>query len=337
MCAAVAEELRTHSGIRATIPEAAIVEVNVPPSFVALELCEHAYLDSDDVGNVQAAWVSGDGDYFFLAFRFAHDAELPDVNVAASARMTDADTASWAALLTPLTAAVIRDFWVVEEREQVLGLPTSRRIVGLRGTGRRVVYLPRMRYVGGPEVITRVEGRMAYQQRAAYFRRDHFRKLAAGQSPSPMQLALERAHHRSPTEGYTWVRRTEIAGSETERVCRSRSLALALFDAVPGNRSRPLDTMSWFDFERRCETWVRDQGWTVVRKVGDNGIDVLALRTTPEGEPEEVIVQAKHWRALVGPDVVRELAGARQQRGAGIAILVVSSGFTRGPSKLPPP
>lgn len=158
----------------AVVPPGAIVEVNVPP-FVALSLSEHGSYVTTGLGGAQAAWADRDGRYILFDFDFVYEGNLPDVHYAAGRGTSTADQNSWADFLIPLTVAVIRDFWIVEERERTLGLPRLKRVTGMRSTEKRIIYLPRLRYVG--ERVTSAANEMSYERRMAHFRRDHYRKL----------------------------------------------------------------------------------------------------------------------------------------------------------------
>ena len=322
------EEMHAHAETRAIIPPDAIVEVNVPP-FVALSLHEHGSFVAGGLGGAQAAWLDQDGRYMLFEFDFIYEGTLPEVGFAASRGMSTENENSWADLLVPLTVAVMRDFWIVEERERVLGLPRLKRITGMRSKGKRVIYLPRLRYVGGREASAATA--MSYDQRMAHFRRDHYRKLPSGHRPSPVQIALAREHGREPPGGHTWVRGTEIGG-DAAKIFRSRSLTLALFDGIPDRHGKALSELSWFAFEKHCERMLAERGWKIIQKAvargGDQGIDILAMRQTGSDQWEEVVVQCKHWDKVVGPNVVRELEGARTLQKASGALLAASSAFT---------
>jgi restriction system protein len=118
-----------------------------------------------------------------------------------------------------------------------------------------------------------------------------------------------------------------VTGIEAERVYRSRSVAKLLFDAIP-SKGQALGGLSWFNFERYCGGWLRRQGFDeVARKSVDRGVDITAFKDR-SGKAEEWSVQCKHWANKVGPDVVRELEGARRLRNADRAMLITSSAFT---------
>jgi Restriction endonuclease len=231
-----------------------------------------------------------------------------------------------ARVLVAMAAAALREFWVVEDRDRVLGPPRITRTRRSRHLERRVVYLPRIRYIGGQNLVEKAERVAHMKARAAHWRSEHYRKLPVGQRPTVRQIALAEAFKRSPPDGCTWVRGASVAGVETERVYRSRSLAVVLFDIVP-SKAKALSGLSWFEFEQHCTRWLRSRGFDEVARTSiDNGVDITAFGR--ESRPLNWAIQCKHWTRKVGPDVVRELEGARVLRKADRAMLIVSSAFT---------
>nr|WP_255519892.1 restriction endonuclease [Cupriavidus sp. IK-TO18] len=103
--------------------------------------------------------------------------------------------------------------------------------------------------------------------------------------------------------------------------------------AAAPSGSRP----AWFDFEKDCLVALEKRGMKVIHQAanrdGDGGVDLYAVDA--DGSP--CVVQCKCWAAhrKVGPDVVRELAGAIQLTGNGSSttakgILITTSSFTPG-------
>jgi HJR/Mrr/RecB family endonuclease len=141
------------------------------------------------------------------------------------------------------------------------------------------------------------------------------------------EAAIAAAYGQSPPAGQTWVRGASVTGVETERVYRSRSVAKLLFDAIP-SKGQAVAGLTWFNFERYCGGWLRRNGFDEVsRKAVDRGVDITAFKDLG-AQAEEWAIQCKHWSGKVGPDVVRELEGARTLQGADHAMLMTSSAFT---------
>jgi hypothetical protein len=302
-----------------SIPQNAYVEINFPP-FVALVFGE---LSADFV-MVEALDADSRGLPIYL-FPSLQKWVAPTAGAGPDGRMASFDAMTMVAVA--MAASALRDFWVVEDRERVLGLPRLGRIAGSKSSERRVIYLPRIRYSGGRNLGVVLEGATNTKARAAHWRSAHYRKLPEGQQPSNKQHALAQAYGQSPPSGQTWVRGASVTGIEAERVYRSRSVAKLLFDAIP-SKGQALGGLSWFNFERYCGGWLRRQGFDeVARKSVDRGVDITAFKDR-SGKAEEWSVQCKHWANKVGPDVVRELEGARRLRNADRAMLITSSAFT---------
>jgi len=74
--------------------------------------------------------------------------------------------------------------------------------------------------------------------------------------------------------------------------------------------------MSWAGFEEHCRSKLSSLDWDTTKvRVKDGGIDIEAYRTVVKGETEKVIrlfVQCKHQKKNIGPDVIREILGAKE-------------------------
>jgi hypothetical protein len=90
----------------------------------------------------------------------------------------------------------------------------------------------------------------------------------------------------------------------------------------------PLSIWAWWSRQLSTPFWLRRHGFDEVsRKAVDRGVDITAFKDR-SAEAEEWAIQCKHWAGKVGPDVVRELEGARRLQGADRAMLMTSSAFT---------
>jgi Restriction endonuclease len=298
-----------------SIPTRAFVEINVPP-FVCLVLDEV----SPEFVMVEAL-DSHERALPIYLFPSVRRWTIP--NTGCGPRNDVASFCEIANVIAAVAAAALRDFWVVEDRERVLGPPRLGRIAGSMNNSKRVIYLPRIRYVGASNLSERAESATNISARAAHWRTDHYRKLPEGQTPTKKQMAVANAFGRSPEPGTTWVRGATVAGLDAERVYRSRSISRLIFDMLP-SKGQALTDLSWFDFEGFCARWLRDHGFEEVgRTAFDNGVDITAFKGSIQW-----VVQCKHWKAKVGPDIVRELEGARKLRAGDRAMLVTSSAFT---------
>jgi len=218
-------------------------------------------------------------------------------------------------------AALVRDFWVVEQRESVFGEgKRTKKCARLRAdSGKRVVvYLPRVKYTrtlprGGGKVLN-------YHTRRGHWVRQHVRKV---DNPSEERLAVARRLGFFVPEGFTFVDRHRRGDKSSEVVYRSVS-ALRCLDIVescePGGKD------SWFEFERQTARWLKSHGYEIDQvaadRRGDRGIDVQARKG-----PEWLLVQCKFWssRRPIGPAIIRDLLGALSTFPEGASGLIVTS------------
>jgi hypothetical protein len=266
-----ASALRAH-----TIPSTAYVEINCPP-FVCLVLEEMSRL----FVMAEALDVNGKALPIYL-FPPARKWRIPNTGLGPAGTIASFDQV--AEVLATIACCALRDFWVVEERERVLGPPRLKRIFGSNAPARRVVYLPRIRYVPRRNLAEQAEQMLSLSARAAYWRSDHYRKLPSGHNATKRQLLIAAANGRTPPPGYTWVQGSSVAGVDFERVYRSRSVSHTLFEVLP-SKGKELATLSWFQFEHYCGVWLRSNGYDEVhRTVIDNGLDISAIKIT-HGDP----------------------------------------------------
>lgn len=304
-----------------SIPNAAMVEIQFPP-FVALCFAE--------ISPSFVLMEALDEDSRSLPVVFLpNDRKWVAPNTGVGPTGTGQSFCHVAAAIALVGAAALRDFWVVEDRERTLGQPRLDRVRGMNSRRRHVIYLPRIRYrdpaPGGEDDRTGLGASL----RRAHWRSAHFRKLPEGQQASRKQRLIAEANGRIPPEGSTWVRGATVAGEEVEARYRSRSAVKALFDTTVV-QTRTHGELNWFGFERLCSAWLRRQGFEeLARKGGDRGADIYCSRQ--RGDALEFwVVQCKHVRDKVGPEVIREVHGAAALRKADRAMVITSSAFTSG-------
>ena len=217
-----------------TIPPRAYVELRVGP-FVGVELTE--------IGSeVHFVWRTSSNRYWLTSAGIENrrfDDEWPMADPTVHGRLVEL-------ALRLLMAAMVRDFWVTEERRKVFEIVTRRRV----GTSspkakaiRRVIYLPRIRYAASGLRFARLAEGLQLAARARHYVRPFFRKV---DNPSPLQLEI--------AAGFTYVRGHYRGGAATEAVYRSRSAMNLLYEAIEPPASalasdRPLSD-DWFEFER---------------------------------------------------------------------------------------
>lgn len=309
-----------------SIPWGARVEISFG-SFVALRVFE---LDGEFVCH----FLNEEDRYFTVAIGLRH--QPPRSNTLRILRGSGDDTVEWnedaEASLKLIAAAIVRDFLVVEEREALFGVRPLRRRVRGRNI-RTVIYLPRVRYSTPHPQRIEVEGEPA--GRARHQVAPHLRRAATA---SAAQRFLAQRYGMHMPEGFTFVRPHERGTATAEariRVYRSRSASRMIFDAVsqaPAG-ARP----AWFDFEKDCARLLARRGLLVIhqsaRRDGDGGVDLYAVN----GEGQSWVVQCKCWaqHRSIGPEIVRELAGAIALADKGATrpsegILITTSTFTSG-------
>jgi restriction endonuclease len=229
-----------------------------------------------------------------------------------------------------LLASIIRDFWVVEERERVFGASMEvRKSPRLRADrGRlRIVYLPRIRYVNNFK--DQPDG-LNLKARAPHFVVGHLRKALQA---SEDQIILARQYGIIVPEGFTFVRPHRRGDAAQERIYRSRSALQCLQALKPVADSGTRD--SWFTFELNVREWLANNGFHVehlaASRNGDGGVDIQASKGN-----EHLLVQCKYWHGQnVGPNVIREMLGTLQTFPPGSkGVIVTSSELTSAAKEL---
>jgi hypothetical protein len=317
-----------HAARQWSIPWGARVDIQVGP-FVALRIFEYR-------GEFSCLFLDEQDRYLHVALGLGQGTPaLGPVRLVR--RQPDTGELVWneeaAVTLQLIAAAVVRDFLVVEEREQVFGAAQAKTRRGVRQSS-DIVYLPRVRYTKIRSGALN-EAEPEYAGRGRHSVGHHLRR-AAHVSPGQRFLALR--YNVTLPEGFTFVRPHERGGAAEEtrnKVYRSRSASRMLFDevAAPIGGGRP----AWFQFEKDCAEVLRGAGMQVIHRAtnrnGDGGVDLYAH---DEGG-DTWVVQCKCWSAErpVGVDVVRELVGAiaGADRGASRSsrgMIITTSTFTSG-------
>lgn len=339
---------------QSTVPPNAIVEFSIG-DFRSVEISEKkdtvyfAWRDADGIGRfICRVKVSGEAfDWEIVSgglkalqarlragFLSGKPADLYDHDFDGLKWLSNFDDDQFSALYF-LSAAILRDFWVVEDRSSAfrLGAPRTRRTSGRdRKKIDTVIYLPRCIY-SREKVRAAANSDTKIWNVSPHFIRSHFRALGFGHCASVKQRAIASLHGVTQIpEGKTWVR-AHVAGHVKDGGLvryRSRTASRSLFDVIELSKQVTLlDGLNWFQFERLCERLMQERGYRIVDKVGDGGIDILAVNNSGQF----ALGQAKHWAEKVGPSVVREMIGTRSKFEAEhgvtpISIILSSSGFT---------
>lgn len=229
-------------------------------------------------------------------------------------------TSNLASGVSAFLGAMIRDFWVVEERNRVFGKSVSVRSVSQMSGDRRkkvVVYLPRVKYLLDAKNILSAEAELDLVKRTEHFVVGHLRKAIKA---SDQQLLMARDHGICVPEGFTFVKPHKRGHIQAEKLYRSRSAMQCL---------RVLDFKNecgddWFTYELNTKSWLESNGFSVDHlsgsRNGDGGADLRASK----GEAI-ILIQCKYWRNPVGVGVVRELIGTLQDYPEGTMGLIAAS------------
>lgn len=234
------------------------------------------------------------------------------------------------AALKLLLSAVVRDFFVVEEREKVFAHKQASKLRVRKGgdeEGPRIVYLPRVRYTNATVARGRTE--LGQVERSRHDVGPHLRKAAHA---SDHQLWLARTYGFSVPQGHTFVRPHHRGERAREVIYRSRSALSALYEAVPTPAGAQSGPAPWFQFERDVAQLLSSLGFAVEHvaagRRGDGGVDVYATKGD-DLETVRWVIQCKRYQLSrpVGPHVVRELVGtlAEYPRGTRGMIVTTSS------------
>jgi hypothetical protein len=276
-----------------TIPWSAYVEIDYL-GFSAVELFENG-------DSVACLWRSPDGKTTWSIFRPRHQAFQYSHEVPGKAQ------AHWNMFI----AALIRDFWVVEERRKVFAVSLRRMRRGNHGKREaRIIYLPRVRY---DQSMSHAIGYFIdrSEARTRHFVRPFFRKV----NPTPIQVEVARLNNVIVPEGHTYVRGHFRGGAETAAIYRSRSATQLLFrTTAPTGPETTLET-DWFSFELLVGTLLKAQGFEIQHRAtqgkADDGVDIVALQRTGQSAGTW-LVQAKCYAPdrPVGPDTIREMMGS---------------------------
>jgi Restriction endonuclease len=216
-----------------------------------------------------------------------------------------------------LMSAIIRDFWVVTERQKIFGIRRSRAAnVGVDDDRSRVIYLPRVTYLGSTLDLQNMNIGLSYKSRSQHYVRPFFRKAR----PTSLQVEIAKRARVILPEGHTYVRGhyRGIEGTEGQTVYRSRSAMALLFGTATSESIVPdhWSSTDWFEFERAMSILLeRNFGFIIqhraTRGKTDYGIDILATKSIGD-QTETWVVQCKCYKPsnLVRPSHMRELIGS---------------------------
>lgn len=308
---------------RGTIPNHALVELRFGP-FTYIELVEKG-------SNVFGVLLTEAGEFFEIyIIPKEHFCSFSLVNCIHGDRLGPIESG-----VILLLAAIIRDFWVVEERENVFASRVASERESRRNSADnrpRIVYLPRVHYQERPDT-PHCSDALGLQEKSAHLVSPHRRRLGSGKHASDHQRILATLYGFDLQEGYTFVGPHERGKTKRETIYRSRSALRSLYHESTSLNGQPI---LWFQFERDVHKLMESLGFDVehisASRRGDDGVDLYATKGS-DFDQVNWIIQCKCWhpRRKVSPNVVRELVGVlagypQGTRGMIVATCSFSSG-----------
>jgi restriction system protein len=108
-------------------------------------------------------------------------------------------------------------------------------------------------------------------------------------------------------------------------------IEVAIESYKPSDDTNIADIKTGEEYECFCAALFETAGWetSLTNKTGDQGVDIIARKNGTV-----VSVQCKYYSKPVGNKAVQEIAAGRVHHGAGIAVVVSNSSFTRSAIEL---
>ena len=240
-----------------------------------------------------------------------------------------------------LSIAMLRDFWVYEERgssyQETLRTNLPRSIAQNTPKKFKIVYLPRKRY-SNKKSCKNILQELQLETRARHVVQQHFRKTKA----SVAQRHVAKLMKVDLPEGHTLVT-THFRGDEAKQVIyKSKSALEALCGSLNKTVVRYSINKTWFDFEQDVMLLHKKLGFKILTQatsgLGDGGIDTLAQKIFDDGAQYKII-QCKKWTRPIGPSIVREIIGTLEdfrttETNSATASIFTTSYFTSEASDL---
>jgi hypothetical protein len=232
----------------------------------------------------------------------------------------------------------IRDWKVLIDRDSTMTYRGKRVPTGVNTDKVRYIYLPRVRYRKNPNHTTKIREFYNENRKFSGERRAHVRRLPHGAKPSKLQLLLAEKNNVPVPENYTFVKESlwgNKSMTQKEIKYRTKSLHGLLFvDPQDMEKAEHIEDMSPAAFEENMSKFMGKQGWDIVERNNyDGGIDIRGFKEFKDGTIKKLIVQCKHWKKAIGPDVIRELIGAKEvedDKYEKVMMVITSSRFTPG-------
>lgn len=322
-----------------TIPFGAYVQVHFGP-IRAIKLFEYDFgvqcILVDEVGDFFLTWVYHKNCTFFIPVGQFQDGIL-DIFFSEDDKKNNFEEV-WKNVheiskknilsIELILAAIVRDFWIVEDRERIFGASIyAKKNLGLRGdrNEKRYFYLPRIKYVGS--TWEHINKDLDYKEREPFFVSGHLRRALHA---SDKQILLARRFNIVIPEGFTFVRPYYKGDINKDTIYRSRSVLQLAQTLEPVSNTGKDD---WFTYELRVRDWLRKNGFEVQHlssnRSGDGGVDIQASR----GD-ENFLIQCKYWKKhKVGEGKIREMLGTLKTFPDGSTGVLVSCNELTGPAR----
>ena len=214
----------------------------------------------------------------------------------------------------------IRDMKVCINRDTVCGPVRYRVPTGIKTNRKRIIYLPRIKYnrIGNRQPLDNEI--KIIRKNSGGFRNHHIRRLPEGAKASPLQIVLAQRQNIHIPPDHTYIRAHtfgEKSMTQDEITYRSRNMTgMVYFSEKVISKAEEIVHMSPAGFEEHCKKIISQMGWIITRDRGyDGGIDIEAYKSSLNKDQEKVVrlfVQCKHQKKNVGPEVIRELLGAKE-------------------------
>ena len=235
-------------------------------------------------------------------------------------------------------AACIRDWKVLIERDSTMSYRGRNVIKDSNSNKKRICYLPITKYRRNPNKEQQKRERVFFNESRKFSgdRRAHARRLVEGTKASKIQLLLAKDLNFPVPPGHTFVKESvwgKKGMTQKEVIYRSKSLN-NLFYASDHEieKAKEIHELSPAAFEECSEKYVSELGWNVTKRNNyDGGIDIRALKEFKDGTIKKLLVQCKHWKKPIGPDIIRELIGAsklEESKHEKVLMIITSSRFT---------
>lgn len=209
-------------------------------------------------------------------------------------------------------ATVIRDSYVLIERDRTMGYGGRRRPYGMNTSSEyNIYYFPRKRY----RYKNNTQAEKAFFRETRKFsgtRRAHARGLPENYKPSDKQLLLAKSLDFYVPDGCTFVNEAEWGIKMTKREVRYRHTCLNdvfYYDNREVSKAHEINQLSPAGFEEYCEERVKKLGYSIKSNFEDRGIDIRATKVLDSGEVEYLLIQCKHPRISnkpISPGAMRD-------------------------------